>query len=71
MKDYQILKIIIALYYCKLSANHLAMITYDLLSFLFISLTLRLINLKTRTAMNAKISMFVFLCLSDHAFVII
>ena len=27
MKDYNILKIIIALYYCKLSANSLAMIT--------------------------------------------
>ena len=28
MKDYHISKIIIALYYCKLSANSLAIITY-------------------------------------------
>ena len=32
------------------------------LSFLFINKTLRLNNLKTRTAMNVKISVFFYLC---------
>ena len=41
----------------------LSIIYYFLLSFLFINKTLRLNNLKTRKAMNAKVPVFIYLLL--------